>query len=230
MTKLLLFFFTILICYSCEIQYDGGTRLVVEGQLVSRNGNPIPNKRIEITNYSDGTYTPSDLISFTKTDSEGKFRMIFPAPKGDDITITTELNGYNFDDEYSTLNNTTGFQNKRIDALRKNFTNYKLDLNKVTLFKNEEITELQIILNKTSTNKQITALHVDGIAAEDYIDLNYKNENQQNLQTQFSVIKNQNITLSYTIADYSDPTKVVTTNHEANIAINSDKVIHAITY
>ncbi|WP_426485594.1 hypothetical protein [Flavobacterium sp. 2] len=229
MRKILFLFFILFTSYSCEIQYDGETRLVVQGQLVDRNSNPIPNKRVEINNFSDGTYTPSDLISYTKTDSEGKFLMIFPAPKGEDIAIITTLNGYNFDDDYATLNYATGFQNKSITALKKNFKNYKLDLNQVTLYKNDEITQLQIQLNKTSTNKTVTALDVQGILSKDFTDLNYKNENHY-LETNFNVIKNQNVRLSYTIADYSDPTKVVTTNHETIISINSEKVIHLLTY
>lgn len=229
MRKIIFLLFILFTCYSCEIQYDGETRLVVQGQLVDRNSNPIPNKRIEINNFSDGTYTPSDLISYTKTDSEGKFLMIFPAPKGEDIEIITILNGYNFDDDYATLNYATGFQNKSISALKKNFKNYKLDLNQVTLYKNDEITQLEIVLNKTSTTKQIRTIHAEGLQANDFTDLNYKNENHY-LETHFNVVKNQNVHLSYTIEDYSDPTKVVTTNHEAVIAVNSEKVIHSITY
>ncbi|MHC0440442.1 hypothetical protein [Flavobacterium sp. 3-210] len=225
MRKILFLFFILFTCYSFEIQYDGGTRLVVQGQLVDRNSNPIPNKRIEINNFSDGTYTPSDLISYTKTDSEGKFLMAFPAPKGEEIAIITELNGYNFADDYSTM----GYQYKSISTLKKNFINYKLDLNQITLYKNDEITQLEIQLNKTSTNKIVTALDVQGVLSKDFIDLNYKNENHY-LETNFYVVKNQNVHLSYTIADYSDPTKMVTTNHETNIPINSEKVIHLLTY
>ena len=53
---------------SCEIQYDGETKIVVTGKIIDQNGNPIPEKNIDITIYSDDMYTPSDLISYGKSD------------------------------------------------------------------------------------------------------------------------------------------------------------------
>ncbi|MFB9080917.1 hypothetical protein ACFFLS_22480 [Flavobacterium procerum] len=226
MKKLLLLFLTILLCYSCEIQYDGKTRIVAQGQLIDRNNNPISDKRIEINTYSDGTYSRSDLISYANTDSEGKFTLVFPAPKSDDIDIIVTLSSI-----YTGSYNGTSpeYQPKQIKAQKRNFVNYKLDLNKIPLYKKDEITQLEVVLNKTTNTRQITKISVDGLLSDESIDLNQKDQNHY-INTLFNVVKNQNIKLSYTVEDYSDPTKLVRTNHEAVVTINSEKVIHTITY
>lgn len=225
MKQLLLLFLTVFIFSSCDIQYDGGTRLVVQGQLVDRTKNPIPNKRIEINTSTGGeAFSSNDLISFTTTDSEGKFTMVFPAPKNEGIIINTTINGLYPNDNDSAL-----YQYKSIDALKKNFTNYKLNLDQIVLYRSDEITTLEILFNKTTANKQVTALNVQGIQSDDFIDLNSNNENHY-FETHFSVIRNQDVKISYTITDYSNPGKATTTNHEAVVTINTEKVIHVITY
>lgn len=218
MQKTLLLFFCILICSSCTIQYDGETRIVVQGQLIDKNNKPLSNKKIEIQTYSGDTFVGSDLISYTDTDADGKFTLIFPAPKGDGISIITSIN-----DEYNE------FQSKHINALKKNFSNYKLDLNKIVLYENNDITQLDLILNKTSTNKEITEAHIEGLQADIHLDLNADDLENRYLNTHFDVIKNQNVKLSYTIVDYSN-TSQTAAKHEAVITINSDKVTHIITY
>lgn len=220
MKKYLLLFFTALICYSCEIQYDGETRIVVQGQLIDRNNNPISNKKIEINTNSESTFGGYDLISFTDTDAEGKFTLVFPAPKSDSISIITSINA----------NQKNEIQNKIIKGLKKNFSNYKLDLNKIVLYKQNEITQLKVLLNKTSNNKQIQDLQIEGLQANYFIDLNAAKEKNDWFETEFDVVKNQNLNINYSIIEYSDPAKAVITNHQAVITINSEKVIHTITY
>ena len=139
---------TLLICIlflvtSCEIQYDGETKIVVTGKLIDENGNPISNKNIDITIYSDDPYTPSDLISFGKSNQNGNFTLIFPAPTID-YKFSISINNQ--------INQTSEFQTKEIIAKRNNFENYKLDLDNIILYKKESITTLKLILNKTSTN------------------------------------------------------------------------------
>ena len=109
---------------SCEIQYDGETKIVVTGKIIDQNGNPIPEKNIDITIYSDDMYTPSDLISYGKSDQNGNFTLIFPAPKVD-YKFSVSINNL--------INQTSEFQAKEIIAKKINFENYKLDLDKITL-------------------------------------------------------------------------------------------------
>ncbi|TDP03427.1 hypothetical protein [Flavobacterium sp. 245] len=220
MKKILLLFFTLLLCYSCEIQYDGETRIVVQGQLIDKNNNPVSNKKIEITTSTGGTFGTSDLISYTNSDADGRFTLIFPAPKNDSISIITSINEFQNNE----------LQSKAINALKKNFRNYKLDLNQIVLYETKDITQLDFILNKTTNNKEIRDIQIEGLQSDSYIDLNAKKNISHVINTHFDVIKNQNINLSYTIVDYSDPTKPVSTNYKAVIAVNSEKAIHTITY
>ncbi|MFD1605747.1 hypothetical protein ACFSJW_04025 [Flavobacterium artemisiae] len=231
MKKTLLLLLTLFTIYSCDIQYDGETRIVVQGQVVDKDNNPIADKRIEINTHSSSDYVGSDLISFTNTDSEGKFTLIFPSPKSDEIDIVTTING-SYEIDYQNIQTpTSGYQSKSIRATKRNFANYKLDFNKIVLYKSEEITELEVALNQTSNNKQITDIHIEGNSAENFIDLKKEDENKnQYLKTLFDVAKNQNLKLSYSIRDFSNPANVVISQHEAIVTINSEKVIHTITY
>jgi hypothetical protein len=206
---------------SCEIQYDGETKIAVTGRIIDQNGNPIPNKNVDITIYSDDMYTPSDLISFGKSDQNGNFTLIFPAPKVD-YKFSISINNL--------INQTSEFQAKEIIAKKNNFENYKLDLNKITLYKNESITTLKLILNKTSTNKQLKDIKIEGIQTSNYIDLNPNPEqtNPDYLDTNYNVIKKQIIVLKYTIIDHSNSD--TPTMHSISIPIVSDAVTYTITY
>lgn len=220
---------TLIICIlfsltSCEIQYDGETKIAVTGKIIDQNGNPIPNKNVDITIYSEDMYTPSDLISFGKSDQNGNFTLIFPAPKVDykfSISINQKINQ---------INQTSEFQSKEIIAKKTNFENYKLDLNNITLYKNESITTLKLILNKTSTNKQLTDIKIEGKQTSNYIDLN-PNPLQTSpiyMDTFYYVLKNQTIVLKYTIIDYSN--SAIPTQHSIPIPIVNDAVTYTITY
>ncbi|MBF4471277.1 carboxypeptidase-like regulatory domain-containing protein [Flavobacterium sp. HJJ] len=221
MKQILLFFCLFIFLTSCEIQYDGETKIVVTGKIVDENGIPIPEKKIDITIYGDGTYAPSDLVSYGNTDQNGSFTLIFPAPKGD----------YNFSIAINNLiNESSEFQSKEFFAKRNNFENYKLDLNKITLYKTKSITYLKLILNNTSKNKQIKDIQIEGKQTDSYIDLNPEpnNPNYYYPNTNFTVIKNQNIILKYTIIDYSN--SAVTTPYSITIPVNNDAVTYTITY
>jgi hypothetical protein len=220
MKQILLFFCLLLFLTSCEIQYDGETKIVVTGKIVDENGSPIPEKNIEITIFSDGTYAPSDLISFGKSDQNGDFTLVFPNPKGAGYDISISINNQ--------INRTDVFQSKEINALKNNFENYKLDLNKITLYKRESITDLQLLLNKTSANKEIKDIQIVGKQTNSNIDLNLETKNPNSFNTNYSVIKNQNIILKYTIIDYSNST--APTTYSIPIQIKNDAVTYTITY
>lgn len=215
---------TLIICIlfsltSCEIQYDGETKIAVTGKIIDQNGNPIPNKNVDITIYSDDMYTPSDLISFGQSDQNGNFTLIFPAPKGEyDFSISIN----------NLVNQTSEFQAKEISAKKNNFENYKLDLNDITLYKKESITTLKLILNKTSTNKHLKDIEIEGKQPNNYIDLNPLQNNSDYLNTNYFLIKNQTIILKYTIIDYSNA--ATPTLHSISIPIINDAVTYTITY
>jgi len=219
MNRIALIFCILFLITSCEIQYDGETKIAVTGKIIDENGNPIPGKNIDITIYSDYLYTPSDLISFGKSDQNGNFTLIFPSPKVD-YKFSISINNL--------INQTSEFQAKEIIANNNNFKNYKLDLDNITLHKNESITTLKLILNKTSTNKSVTDIKIEGKQTNSYIDLNPIQNNTNYFETNYNVIKNQIIVLKYTIIDYSN--NGATTTNSVSIPISNVSVNYTITY
>ncbi|WP_418264236.1 hypothetical protein [Flavobacterium faecale] len=207
--------FCILLC-SCEIQYDGETKLVVTGKILDENGSPIQNKNIGVLIYGGGTFMPSDKISYGFSDSMGYFTLIFPAPKGD-YNIMTVINE---DDNV--------FQDKHISSKIKNFNNYKLDLNAITLFRKESITSLRLILNNTTTKKGITSIEIEGKVPEFDVDLNLNPDNLGYFNTYYNVIKNQTVSLKYTVSDFS--TSPSSMSYTISIPINSEAVTYTINY
>ncbi|WP_310557849.1 DUF2606 family protein [Flavobacterium sp.] len=218
MKQIILLICLLFLVTSCEIQYDGETKIVVTGKIIDENGNPISNKNIDITIYSDDPYTPSDLISFGKSDQNGNFTLIFPTPQGE----------YNFSISVNNMQKETNeFHAIEIIADKNNFENYKLELKNITLYKKESITTLRLLLNKTSTNKQLTSLQIDGKQFNDLIVLNPIDNNPNNLQTYYNVLKNQTIIVKYTIIDYSNNGSTV---QSISIPIANDEVNYTITY
>jgi hypothetical protein len=216
---------TLLICIlflvtSCEIQYDGETKIAVTGKLIDENGNPIAKKDIQIDVLDGpGLILPgSDLISFGKSDQNGNFTLIFPAPiEGNRISISIN----------DIINQFDEYQSKNIIAKKINFENYKLNLDKITLYRKESITTLQLIPNKTSTNKQISNIKIEGKQPNSYIDLNPMQDNTNYFQPNYNVLKNQTIIVKYTIIDYSTNSSTV---QSISIPIVNDAVIYTITY
>ncbi len=206
---------------SCEIQYDGETKIAVTGKIIDENGIPLSGKDIQINVQGDGGLfsANSDLISFGESDINGNFTLIFPTPQGE----------YNFSISISNLQKQTSeFQNQEIIANKNNFENYKLDLKNITLYKKESITTLRLLINKTSTNKQLTSIQIEGKLFNDLIFLNPIGNNPNNLQTYYNVIKNQTVILKYTIIDYSN--NGATTVQSISIPIANDAVNYTITY
>lgn len=226
---------TLLICIlflitSCEIQYDGETKLVVTGKLIDQDKKSLANKNVEIRVLAQFGFAPptSDLISFGKSDNNGNFTLIFPATR-DENDLLISIN--------ESTNQTVEFQTKRINALKLNFDNYKLDLHKITLYKNESITKLRLVLNKISTNKTVKDFKIEGELATINVDLNvdgleqndpYSKNNYFYEIANQTVVKNQTVILKYTIVDYSN--NGATTLESVSIPIHNDPVLYTITY
>lgn len=216
MKKIIILFF--IVFQSCGIQYDGETKLEISGKLVDKTGNFLLGKNISVNIIGNGNGFDSgqsqELISFCNSGDEGKFTMLVPSPINE--------NGISINIENSE------FLSKTILLTKKNFTNYKLDLNTILLTKSSEISNLKIILNKTSTNKQILDIKIEGLQYQGLIDLNYDlTINQYYDFLNFTVFKNQTIILKYKIQDYTTNT---TTSFSENIAIANDSTEFTITY
>lgn len=223
MKRLTMFVCLLFLVTSCEIQYNGETKIAVIGKIIDENGNPIPNKDLQIDVLDGpGLILPgSDLISFGKSDQNGNFTLIFPAPR-DGNRISISINDI--------INSFDEYQSKNIIFNKKNLENYKLDLNTLILYKNESITALSLILNPTSPNKQIKDIQIEGKQPNTRIDLVVYPTLNNNpiINTSYNVIKNQTVIVKYTVIDYSN--NGATTVQSISIPIANDPVNYTITY
>ena len=211
MKKIFLFLFLFSII-GCTIQFDGETKLVTEGKIVDKQGNPIVSKKIKIYAYN---HYDSNLISYGNTDENGYFSLVFPAPMYIDDQVIIEVNE----------NQNDNYQNKMIYSLRSNFTNYKLNLNTIVLFGTTDITQLQIILNHVNSNTSITDIQVEGLLPNEIEDLNSVNPFDYQSDVSFNVIKNQTVILKYKIIQNGIPT-----NFSQNITISNSPVNYTLNY
>ena len=210
--KKILYLIIPLFFISCEIQYDGGTKLVVDTKLVDRNGNPIANKNIKIF-VREGTV---DLISEGTTKMDGTLLLIFPQPRTASINIEIETNNDNF-------------QYKNFFNLKPtNFTDYKFDLNPLVLYKNDEITQFLVTLNQTSVNKEIRNLRIEGLLVTENEYFNDDNDIIYPLQTSFMIATNQNLVLKYEIKDFSNSGMI--TSYSTNFSVSNDAINYTLNY
>ena len=91
--KKIIIFFALVFLSSCEIPYDGENRLVVEAQIFDSSGNPISDQYVKIQNT-----TGYDIISFGKTNSQGKITLIFPSKEDTKFAVQV---GYDNDPIYT---------------------------------------------------------------------------------------------------------------------------------
>ncbi|WP_250433714.1 peptidase associated/transthyretin-like domain-containing protein [Hanstruepera flava] len=184
-----IFFFALgLLCLNCTtIQYDVSTRLVFEGQVNDRQGNPISNNDIEawIKNASD-----IDLIGFTTTNSDGHFELVIPSPKNEtDFEITVKGNSIYRGKKY-------------INIYRTDFQDYYFNVGEITLLELEDISELRITLNQTNQENTITDIQVSGVLADQTIWVNpVQEEYPEHYHDSYykQVAKNQALNLLYEV-------------------------------
>ncbi len=201
--------------FSCgEIPYDGETKLEISGKLVDKQGNPLSNIDVNINVIGNIDSYNSDLISFGKTNSEGKFIFLIPSPMVD-LPIEIEIKN-------------TAYTDKKILSKKNNFINYKLDLNEILLSKIDELTTFSIVLNQTNSNKQIKDVKIEGLLYENILNLNPINEETNYLITDYSIFKNQIITLKYKVIDYANNGSFE--NFQISIPINEDATEFIINY
>lgn len=199
MKKIYIIFF-VLIFYSCTIPYDLETRYIIETKLIDLNGNAIANEKFSIyvsTNISSSIIyggNSGETISNSISDENGNIRFIFPKPDVEYFTFLME-------------NNSNGnYYHKVISNIKEeNFIDYKLNLNEIKLVKFDEITSLLIEVNQINQDKELRKIEIIG---QVYNENEYLNpidvlENYNYPQTYFTLLKNQNFTLKYTIYNYS---------------------------
>ncbi len=174
----LLLLLLMLCTVACQIDYDGETRFVVKTHVIDENGNPATKKTVQIF-VSDNSMT--DLIAFGNTDENGDATLIFPAPKNDAAQIGVSIGA-----------NSEGYLEASYSFPKSAFEHYQVEVQS-TLYPVGSLTTFRLNKNHVNANTTLTALSLDAQAAVDYNDDNifYIND--------FFIVKNQTITLGYTI-------------------------------
>lgn len=212
--KKILLFLLILSTYSCTIQYDGETRLLFDTVLKDSNGMPISGKEVAI-------FVGYEKISNSKTDTNGKIKLVFPAPKYDDL-IEVRIESSN------------DYQNKIFSNIKKeDFEDYKLNVGpSIVLYKNDEITDFNIELNHVSTNTQLKSIKLEALLPLENtiynVDLDNNPFPNDAIQTFFRIVKNQDFVLKYTLTNYTNPQ--TTQEFFVNLSIANAPYIYTLNY
>lgn len=218
--KKILLFCLLLLMVSCDsIQYDGKVRLVIAGQVVDKNNNPIPDAPIDVVAYREES-NAQDLISYGKSDASGNFLLIIPSPKGSDDLIEVIIN-----------ENDLHKQKKNYRSIKqKDFNQYKLTLPRTVLYSYADLSRLEIEIRQNTPSKSISEVRLtSGLHAEEVVEYNSLPDYFPNFYT-FLVLKNQNVTLSYKLTENINSTPVIT-EHSEVIAINNTSIVeHTISY
>jgi hypothetical protein len=210
---------------SCEIQYDGNTKLVIKGSVVNENNVPLANKEVNLYVSRESIsipfvfYVPSEnnYIGKTTTDDYGKYVMVIPKPKNF-TEIVVETN-----DENNQLNGKQ-FRNMNFS----NFTNYQIELPITKLYLKSTLTSLNVTLNNVNPNIELLKLEYIGIIPNEIEFINPLENDYQNFATYLNVVKNQTITIKYTVFNNLNQT---TSTLQQDISIdNSNQVNYTLNY
>lgn len=192
---MLLFILPLLI--SCEIQYDGETKLVVKGVIVDENNQPISGKDVKLIVSRDNGYgylysipNEDNYIGKTTSKSDGSFVMVIPKPENfSQIIVETNSN--------DNLLNLKQFVNIKMS----NFNYFELVLPQTKLYKKADLSLLNVIPNQVTPNYQLLKIEYVGDISNEYELINPLEYNDL-YNTTVSVKKNQTIIIRYTVKDF----------------------------
>lgn len=207
----------LLLLNSCDIQYDGETKIVFKGRVLEHNNSPIANKEIKVFVNRETAYLPfvyyypseSNFIGLTKTDANGYYTIVIPKPTSNYSDIIVEIN-----------DNNNNYNSKQfINIKDNNFFNYELNLNTIKLYKKEELCNLNIIPNQVNPENELLEISLEGEIANEITYLNLPIDYNYHYETIKKVLKNQVVILKYKYKNYN--TNSVISNTE-NISIGDN--------
>ncbi|MFD0778081.1 hypothetical protein ACFQZF_05930 [Flavobacterium myungsuense] len=154
--KIVLGLFILFTFLSCEIQYDGGTKLIVKGKIIDENNQPIANKDVKlivsISTLEQRVFPfEENYIGRAISKKDGSFVIAIPRP----INFGQIIVETNSDDN---LLNQKQFVNIQMD----NFENYELVLPETKLFKKTDLCTLNVELNQVDFNNRIISIDYIG--------------------------------------------------------------------
>ena len=220
-------FLLILFFASCQIEYTGDERLVVKGNLVDENNQPLANCKIEAWVYKEGGtipflfYVPDEknLISYTTTDKNGNYTMIFPKPSNESSMAVTVVPKENNQEKYF------------INIQKNNFNDYTLNLSSTKIYKKSSISNLIINLNQMDdSSNEIQYIKLIGTFPEHYVYVNPIDVIDEYFRYDYkkSVIKNQSLIVQYEIFNYE--TGILSKIEETILVGDSDTITHTFNY
>jgi hypothetical protein len=226
MMKKLLFILWALTTISCEIEYDGETKLVLKGNVINENNEEIKNKEIKLFVTRNSSYLPfifyypseTNFIGKVFTDDSGNFTMVIPKPKNNFDEIIVEIN-----DESNSLNS------KRIVNIKTdNFDDFQLNLGESKLYSKSNLCHLQILPTQINPGIELLELSFLGDVANEIEFYNLPEEYSYYYETEKNVRKNQTIILNYKTKNYN--TNIISM-HQATILIdNSNEIEYILNY
>jgi hypothetical protein len=166
------------------------------------------------------TKSSGETISRSISDENGTIRMIFPKPDVEEFSFSVN----------NKFNSSNGYLNKNIFNIKpENFVDYKLILNEIKLVKYDEITNFNIELNQVTQNKDLRKIEIIGQVYNQnenlYPDSNI--ETYYDFQTYFSLYKNQNFTLKYSVFNY---TTMLLEENNINLSISDQPIDYILTF
>lgn len=214
--KKIISFIILLSLVSCEgIHYDGETKLVIKGVIVDENNQPISNNEVKLIVSTSGqesfifsNASEINYIGRTTSKEDGSYVMVIPEPSNfGQIVVETNSEGNLF--------NQKQFTNIQLS----NFVNYELLLPQTKLFKNADLSLLNVTSNQINTNYQLQKLEYIGAVANEVQAMNPYEESYYPYNTSVQVKKNQTIVLKYTVKNLITNELLVL---EQNITIGND--------
>ena len=210
----------VFIITSCQIEYDGETKIVVKGKIVDGNNNPIINKEVNLYVTRDQIlipfvfYLPSETnnIGKTNTNNNGEYTMVIPKPENNFNEIIVVTNAT------STDYNKKQFRNIQLN----NFNNFELNLPISKLYNESELTTLNITLNQVTQNVELRDITLLGTVINEIEYINMPENFSFYNQLESIVKKNQTIILRYTLFNYSTNTTSII---EENVVINDENLV-----
>lgn len=214
--KKIISFIILLSLVSCEgIHYEGETKLVIKGVIVDENNQPISNNEVKLIVSTSGqesfifsNASEINYIGRTTSKEDGSYVMVIPEPSNfGQIVVETNSEGNLF--------NQKQFTNIQLS----NFVNYELLLPQTKLFKNADLSLLNVTSNQINTNYQLQKLEYIGAVANEVQAMNPYEESYYPYNTSVQVKKNQTIVLKYTVKNLITNELVVS---EQNVTIGND--------
>lgn len=202
----------VLILSSCGIPYDGENIINLSFKFEDKNAIPTPNIETSISYDFNSyvVYNVDDNVYNKKSDENGRLQLKMFKPVS---TFAIHINSSSYL-SYDIINITA-------DTIQ----NYNFDFGTITMFKLEDLADFNITPNQINSNKIIDKIEVIAVKYNNIIDFSIPEVYYPTFN--YSLKKNQNFTLKYTIKDLNNNSKQ---NFIENLSIANNTLNHIITY